>query len=188
MFRISKRYYLEVFNKKALGKPTLIVANNERAEEITRTLLKNSIDYWPVVILNDETKGSKINGIDILNFEQIQDIYDGLEVAIISEEYDIKNWYKKLKKLNIKQIKQYHKIKDIKKELKDITVEDLLARHPKDLDKTAIKKFIKDKIILVTGAGGSIGSEIVRQCLGYGAKKIIALDHSEYNLYKIVDE
>ncbi|NOQ29880.1 MAG: SDR family NAD(P)-dependent oxidoreductase [Helicobacteraceae bacterium] len=73
-------------------------------------------------------------------------------------------------------------------QLKDVTVEDLLARHPKDLDKQSIKKFISSKTILITGAGGSIGSEIARQCASYGASKIILLDHSEFNLYSISEE
>ena len=78
--------------------------------------------------------------------------------------------------------------KDLSTQLKDISVEDLLARHPKDLDKEKIESFIKDKTILVTGAGGSIGSEICRQCAKFGAKKLILLDHSEYNLYTISEE
>src|SRR5690606_36921671 len=53
--------------------------------------------------------------------------------------------------------------KDFATQLKDISVEDLLARHPKDLDKTIIEKFIQGKKVLITGAGGSIGSEIARQ-------------------------
>ncbi|MCK9453523.1 nucleoside-diphosphate sugar epimerase/dehydratase [Sulfurimonas sp.] len=78
--------------------------------------------------------------------------------------------------------------KNFTTQLKDISVEDLLARHPQDLDKEKIVSFIKDKTILVTGAGGSIGSEICRQCEKFGAKKLILLDHSEYNLYKIAEE
>ena len=78
--------------------------------------------------------------------------------------------------------------KDFSQQLKDISVEDLLARHPKDLDKKKIAEFISGKTILVTGAGGSIGSEICRQCEKYGAKKLIMLDHSEYNLYAINEE
>lgn len=78
--------------------------------------------------------------------------------------------------------------KDFSTQLKDISVEDLLARHPKDLDKEKIREFIKDKTILVTGAGGSIGSEICRQCEKFGAKKLILIDHSEYNLYAIAEE
>jgi len=74
------------------------------------------------------------------------------------------------------------------KQLKDITVEDLLARHPKDLDKRQIESFIKDKVVLITGAGGSIGSEISRKCASFGAKQLILLDHSEFNLYSITEE
>jgi FlaA1/EpsC-like NDP-sugar epimerase len=77
---------------------------------------------------------------------------------------------------------------DFATQLKNISVEDLLARHPKDLDKNKISSFVKDKTILITGAGGSIGSEISRQCEKYGAKKLILLDHSEYNLYSIAEE
>ena len=78
--------------------------------------------------------------------------------------------------------------KDFSQQLVDISVEDLLARTPADLDKEKISSFLKDKVVLVTGAGGSIGSEIVRQCHYFGASKIIILDHSEYNLYAIEQE
>ena len=78
--------------------------------------------------------------------------------------------------------------KDFSTQLKDISVEDLLARNPQDLDKKKIESFIKDKTILITGAGGSIGSEIARQCEKFGAKKLILLDNSEYNLYAIAEE
>ncbi|MDX4039622.1 UDP-N-acetylglucosamine 4,6-dehydratase (configuration-retaining) [Aliarcobacter skirrowii] len=80
------------------------------------------------------------------------------------------------------------KEEEFTKQLKDITVEDLLARHPKDLDKRQIESFIKDKIVLITGAGGSIGSEISRKCVTFGAKQLILLDHSEFNLYSITEE
>lgn len=80
------------------------------------------------------------------------------------------------------------KNENFSKQLKDIEVEDLLARHPKDLDKKQIENFIKDKVVLITGAGGSIGSEISRQCAKFGAKQLILLDHSEFNLYSITEE
>ena len=78
--------------------------------------------------------------------------------------------------------------RDFTTQLKNISVEDLLARHPKDLDKEKISSFLKNKTVLVTGAGGSIGSEICRQCEKYGVKELIMLDHSEYNLYMIEQE
>ena len=73
-------------------------------------------------------------------------------------------------------------------QLKDISVEELLARYPKDLDKEKIASFIQDKIIMITGAGGSIGSELVRKCIEFKAKKLILVDNSEYNLYQIEQE
>ena len=78
--------------------------------------------------------------------------------------------------------------RDYLHQLRKIDVKDLLARHPKDLNEKKIISFIKDKIVLVTGAGGSIGSEICRQCCHYDAKQIIMLDHSEFNLYTINEE
>ena len=78
--------------------------------------------------------------------------------------------------------------KPFSKQLKNISVSDLLARHPQDLDKNKISSFIQNKTILITGAGGSIGSEIVRQCIKFNAKQLILLDHSEYNLYQIEQE
>lgn len=120
--------------------------------------------------------------------------YDLLVIAIPSAPKDtIKEIYNDLS-LYFKEIKILPSMdvilegKDFSTQLKDISVEDLLARNPKDLDKTKISSFIKDKTILVTGAGGSIGSEICRQCEKFGAKKLILLDHSEYNLYSITEE
>lgn len=187
-FRVSKRFALEIFNKHALGTPTLIVANMQNAEEITRNLIKNSNQYWPVVIYDEEAKGAKINGIDIMGFEKIKEIYDGLQVAIVSDEYEIKDIYGRLKDLNIKEIKQFHKLQDQAVSIDNISVEDLLARTPQDLDLNLIESFLKDKVVLITGAGGSIGSELSRQCYKFGVKHLILLDHSEYNLYQIEQE
>ncbi|MDQ7085341.1 MAG: nucleoside-diphosphate sugar epimerase/dehydratase [Sulfurovum sp.] len=107
--------------------------------------------------------------------EKIKDIYNSLsqyfiEIKILPSLENI---------LNNKLFSQ---------QLKDISVADLLARHPQDLDKEKIASFIENKTILITGAGGSIGSELVRQCIKFKAKKIILLDHSEYNLYQIDQE
>jgi len=93
--------------------------------------------------------------------------------------------------LNNHQIKEIKKVKILtskNEQLEDISIEDLLAREPKDLDIKAIGNFIKDKTILITGAGGSIGSEIVRQCYHFGATSLVLIDNSEFNLYQIGQE
>ncbi len=187
--RVSKRFFLEVYSKHSLGKPTLIVASPQRAEEITRKLIKTNQDSWPVAIWNDEAAGLKINGVSVKSYDDIREFHEGIETVIVSNEYDVKELYDDIKALGIHDIKVFNPISDYEKDvLVDISVEDLLARHPKDLDKTTIQNFIKGKTVLVTGAGGSIGSEICRQCEKYGVKKLILLDHSEFNLYSIEQE
>jgi FlaA1/EpsC-like NDP-sugar epimerase len=147
-----------------------------------RILNGRSIDGIPIYSKDNFLEKIKDNKLDLLVIampsakrERIEDTYSKLHT-----------YFEKIQILpsfnNILQDKPYSK------QLKDISVEDLLARRPKDLDKEQIANFIKNKTILITGAGGSIGSEISRQCVKYGAKELILVDHSEYNLYKIEQE
>ena len=142
-----------------------------------------------------------IDSIPILSLKKLKRLvlkeefkYDLLVVAMPSAPRKrINQIYNRLNKCFneirvLPALEEILKDEDYKKQLKDITVEDLLARHPKDLDKSKIESFIKDKTVLITGAGGSIGSEISRQCAKFGAKKLILLDHSEYNLYSITEQ
>ena len=69
--------------------------------------------------------------------------------------------------------------------LRRVTVEDLLGREPVELSQTAISRALTGKRVLVTGGGGSIGSELCRQILRYQPDKLIIVDQSEYNLYAI---
>jgi FlaA1/EpsC-like NDP-sugar epimerase len=75
--------------------------------------------------------------------------------------------------------------KEISQKVKTIQIEDLLERKPIVLDNKSISKQLKDKTVLITGAAGSIGSEIVRQVLIYNPKKIIILDQAETPLHHL---
>ncbi len=70
----------------------------------------------------------------------------------------------------------------------DIRLEDLLGREPIEFDKSNIREYIAGKVCLVTGGGGSIGSELVRQIARYSPKKIIILDIYENNAYEVQQE
>jgi FlaA1/EpsC-like NDP-sugar epimerase len=70
----------------------------------------------------------------------------------------------------------------------DMLLKDLLGRESVDLENRACVSFIKDKVVMITGAGGSIGSEVCRQLIQLQPKLILVVDHSEYNLYQITWE
>lgn len=72
--------------------------------------------------------------------------------------------------------------------LRDVQIEDLLGREPIKLDDTAVSKYIKDKTVLITGAGGSIGSEICRQVARMQPKKMLLLGKGENSIYEINQE
>ena len=186
--RVSKRLYLENYRKNELGKNTLIIASLDNANNILRTISNKESLYFPVAIINDTHKNMKINGVDVYSFKKILDSECECEAAIVDETIDLPKIYEKLTALNIKDIKVASDYSDYGVKIKNVSVSDLLARHPQDLDKEKIGVFLKNKVVLVTGAGGSIGSEICRQCEIFGVKKLILLDHSEYNLYSILEE
>lgn len=70
-------------------------------------------------------------------------------------------------------------------ELKPVALEDLLGRPQAVLDRDAMQRLVQGKLVLVTGAGGSIGSELVRQIVGLNPSRLVLLDNSEFNLYAI---
>ena len=195
-------YYFYINKSRTQKTKTLMIYGAGKAGLKLEEEYKHS-PYKTCCFIDDDTNLQKrsIDGIQIFSKEIIkqriknsQEKYDLLVIAIpsasketITQIYeDLKSYFKEIKILP--PLEKVLEKNFLSKELKQISVEDLLARYPKDLDKAKIKSFIKDKVVLVTGAGGSIGSEICRQCVKFGAKKLILLDHSEYNLYSIEQE
>jgi FlaA1/EpsC-like NDP-sugar epimerase len=82
-------------------------------------------------------------------------------------------------------ISDWENQKEISQKVKTIQIEDLLDRKPIVLDNQGISKQLKDKVVLISGAAGSIGSEIVRQILVFNPKKIIMLDQAETPLHNL---
>jgi UDP-N-acetylglucosamine 4,6-dehydratase len=193
LLRLSKRIILES-GKNTKYKNTLIIGANSSINSLLHD--KKNLDYTPVAIVDGSELliGTYILNLKVYSFEELKKVIKtkSIEAVIISKDYSQKRLveiYETLSELEINDIKIVNTLSNGKnKELKDISVEDLLARHPQDLDKEKIQNFIKDKVVLITGAGGSIGSEISRQCKLFGAKQLILLDHSEFNLYQISEE
>jgi len=186
--RVGKRVYLEIRQRNIQGKSTVIIATLDNANTILRTIDRKGSGYYPVAIINDIHRNIKVNGIEVYSLKRFQELGINCDIAIVDESTKLPNIYESLNALGIAEIKVANDYNDYGAHITDISVEDLLARHPKDLDKERIHSFLKGKVVLVTGAGGSIGSEICRQCENFEAKELILLDNSEFNLYAITEE
>lgn len=194
-------YYLLVNRSRTQKNKTLVIYGAGKAGLGLEEEFRNS-EYKIVCFVDDDKRLQKrsIDSIRIISKNKLKEKigtnhkYDLLLIAMPSANPKRINLiYERLRPYfhEIKILPPLSKILShtlLSGQLKNITVEDLLARHPKDLDKEIISAFIKDKTIMISGAGGSIGSEIARQCLKYEAKRIIAIDHSEFNLYRLVEE
>ncbi|WP_419773849.1 polysaccharide biosynthesis protein [Halarcobacter sp.] len=209
---LASELFLFVFSANFLMYSYYFVVNRSKVQKTKRVVIygagkagmKLEEEFRPskykVRYFIDDDKiiqGRSIDGIRILskeNFKEKGKKYDLLVIAMPSATQEqINSVYKELKEYFFEiqilpSLEEILRDKDFSTQLKDISVEDLLARHPKDLDKQRIENFIKNKVVLITGAGGSIGSEISRQCKKFGAKQLILVDHSEFNLYSITDE
>ena len=192
--RISRRIYLES-SSKGEYLPALIVGVNDKSTEVIKSALRGEIDYQPVALLTNQQNliGTYFSNLKVYSeesFEEVVKEYEVNSVIITSslEQKELDRLFTKAKALGISDIKITQMFKEEKPSLKDISIEDLLARKPKDLDNITIANFISGKTVLITGAGGSIGSELSRQVVAFGAKQIILLDHSEFNLYQISEE
>ena len=78
--------------------------------------------------------------------------------------------------------------KDINSQVKDISLEDLLGRRQNKLEHTKVKSFLANQTVLITGAGGSIGSELARTIALFNLKKLILLDNSENSIFNLSQE
>ena len=203
IFAINLMMYIYYYyrNKSGIVKTkNVVIYGAGRAGLMLNEEFKNSECKVNFFIDDDEVlQGRSIDAVKIISREHFKNKYtnkkfDLLAIAMPSAPSEnIKTIYNELYDYfeNIRILPGLENIlinEPFLRQLKDISIEDLLARRPKDLDIDVISEFIKGKKILVTGAGGSIGSEICRLCKKFEAKQIILLDHSEYNLYKITEE
>jgi FlaA1/EpsC-like NDP-sugar epimerase len=189
-----------IFNKSSNKKRTLIVGAGSAGMMVARQLkINNDADLLPVVFIDDDKKKHKL---DILGVP----VNGGVtEICGTVSKYNIDNIIiaipslgkKELNKIFIECAKTNAKtqilpmLEDLVtgkvavNQFRDVQVEDLLGRKPVELDVNSITENISDKIVLVTGAGGSIGSEICRQISKFNPKVLVLLGHGENSIYTI---
>lgn len=190
--RISKRMVVD-FRKPKYNEehPCIVVGATSKALHLLKGAKEGSLGLFPVAVVDERKNliGTYCDKFIVENKEAIKKYtQEGIHTAIIAlklEQDELKALFDELISYGINDIKLFSFTQN---EARDISIEDLLARKPKDLDNACVIDFIKDKTVLVSGAGGTIGSELCKQCIKFGAKHLIMLDHSEYNLYKISED
>jgi UDP-N-acetylglucosamine 4,6-dehydratase len=193
-FRLSKRLILEQ-QKKSDTKPMLIIGTNHKAAALIKSSKNGDVPYTIQAIIAWEPshfhlQGSTIDSVQVYHKNQLDKVFklfdiDSAAITIDLPQYELLELIKQLTQRNIHDIQHFVILENNTASLKEFSIEELLARHPKDLNTDTIETFIRDKTVLITGAGGSIGSEISLQCHRFGAAKLLLIDHSEYNLYQI---
>lgn len=204
-FRISKRvYYGLVRSSRKAQKHTIIFGGESEGEQILRDILTN--DHWNLkvhAIFDDEVmSGLRLHGIQILGGrdEMIQYIkFNPVDVLIVAcpdfPKKELKEIIDQVKSISpdmdIKILPSFHSLTDDPvgvRNIRDVSIEDILGRKPVKIDLNTIRASISGKTVLVTGGGGSIGSELVRQCAKLKPKKLVALDVDETDLFHIENE
>ena len=182
-------------------KKLILIGAGKTGEKITREI-KGDINspYKLVGIVDDDLsiKNSTIHGVKvlgtILDLTKIQIEFDEI---LITAPSATGNQIRKIVKICKTTGKKYKTVpsllelidKDVSlATIRNVSYIDLLGREEVKLDMNSIDNTIYSKRILITGAGGSIGSELVRQCLKFKPSEIICLDHSEENIFNLEQE
>lgn len=196
-FRRNRR--LTTFFKKNM-KRILIIGGGQGGSLLVKEYKENPLaNAIPIAILDDDPRkiGLTVNGVKIIGrideVHKYVDKFDIQEIVIAIPSLgkkDKKRIVELCKKTNIK-IRTLPGVYEMAagkvsiKEIRDVNIEDLLGRDEVKLDTDEVESFIHDKTILVTGGGGSIGSELCRQLSYFHPRKIYILDIYENNAYNL---
>lgn len=195
-----------VFDRGESGQiPALVVGAGDAAEAFIREMARSkSSPYRVVGIIDDQPGrvGRDIRGVRVLGATSdlaavvatfkakkrrphriilASDSLDGAVVRRIVDDAESLG-------MTMGRVPRMTDLGDAPIEVSKVAVEDLLGRPQTVLDRTAMKHLIKDRRVLITGAGGTIGSELVRQIAGLGPSQLALLENGEFNLYAIDQE
>jgi FlaA1/EpsC-like NDP-sugar epimerase len=168
--------------------------------QISRAL-SNSPRFNPVAFIDDNPglQGNYIGGLRVYPFNQLGSVIENLSVTEVLLALPTISRAARSRIISLLEPFAVHVITlpalddlasgDIRADdIREVGVRDLLGRVPVEPDSTLLNRNILDKVVMVTGAGGSIGSELSRQILKIGPRALILYERSEHDLYKIEEE
>ena len=183
-------------------KKVLIIGAGSAGVQIARDMIRNNEEQNVVGFLDDDPakKGKNVAGVPVLGKlselpqlikkYKVDTVLVALPSAPVSRVRDFLNAAVPLD-VTVRILPSLHELADGRvtlSSLRPVKLEDLLGREPVRLDAGQIGGLLAGKCVMVTGAGGSIGSEIVRQMLPYKPRSLILLGHGEYSIYTLLEE
>ncbi len=198
--RFFYRWLKDTRGQAVSGPRVLIVGAGRAAEALVRDLLRDARDDYRIVGFVDDDRGKwgrEIHGIRVLGAcARLPELVERLSVDWLILAIPSANAVQMRRLVALGDeagvpMRTVPKIDDLMSgrvsvnELREIAIEDLLGREPVSLDWDAIRGGLSGKRVLVTGAGGSIGSELCRQLARLGPAQLILAENSEFNLYAI---
>lgn len=185
------------------GQRVLIVGSGKAGEMLARDILRNRSDiYRPIAFVDDNPRwlGREVQGLRVVgNSSMLPELTAKLNIDVIMLALPSATPAQMRRVVELCEqsgvpFRSVPLLQDLMSgkvrinELREVSIEDLLGREPVSLDWAAINRELAHKTILVTGGGGSIGSELCRQLAGLNPRLLVILDHSEFNLFQIQTE
>ena len=207
MTRFYKRiaitcHFLVARSRKQKKRAMIVGAGKAGATLIAEMQSSDKSGYIPVCIIDDDVDkiGNTIGGIKVVGttyeIKKFAKKYDVDEIHVTMPSIDKSRLSKIITRCNdagcpVKILPGLYQLADGQvsvSNMREVDIQDLLGRDPVTVDINAIIGYIEDKVVLVTGGGGSIGSELCRQIASHNPKKLIILDIYENNAYDIEQE
>jgi FlaA1/EpsC-like NDP-sugar epimerase len=198
--RFGVRAYTERAKEDSSQKKTLIVGAGRAGSAIARELkVDPALGYYPLGFVDDNPGklGIKISGVKVLgNTGSLSHLIKKYQVECVliaipsARGYQIEQIIDKCRQSKVsfkilppmsEQLNHTASIKQFRK----VRVEDLLSRSQVQLDQGRIRDQVQDKVLLITGAGGSIGSELARQIASFEPRRLVLFERSENDLFRI---
>jgi len=196
-YRLWKDQRLKIFQSEG-RKRVLILGAGRAGEMLVRDMVRD-LDYFPVAFLDDSARlrGGKIHGIPVIGgIDRLSEVMQDLDIhvvviAIPSASADQLRRIVGLCEQASVTFRILPRLQDMMSgrasvsDLREVSIEDLLGRDSVTLEWERIQSGLTGKKVLVSGGGGSIGSELCRQIARLEPAELVVFDHSEYSLYNI---
>jgi FlaA1/EpsC-like NDP-sugar epimerase len=203
IFMGTTRLTYRIFKTKkgmSNAKRILILGAGDAGEGLVRDLLRHATQkYKPMGFLDDHPtkKGRELHGVRVLG--------KIIDLEVMTKQCNIEHIFIAIPSLSAKEMRRivdlcektglpYSTLPSLQEltssqvhlgDVRNVSVEDLIGREEVHIDTAKIADLLNGEVVLVTGGGGSIGSELCRQIAHFAPKKLIVVDHSEFNLYQI---